>query len=45
MMVGLGRFAAELLPWLVATLLNYCLVAQGMKRFISNALASGFNNV
>lgn len=28
-----GAAAAELLPWLVATLLSYCLVAQGMKRF------------
>lgn len=28
-----GAAATELLPWLVATLLSYCLVAQGMKRF------------
>lgn len=32
-MVGLEPLPLSYFPWLVATLLSYCLVAQGMKRF------------
>lgn len=32
-MVGLEPLPMSYFPWLVATLLSYCLVAQGMKRF------------
>lgn len=32
-MVGLVPLPMSYFPWLVATLLSYCLVAQGMKRF------------
>lgn len=32
-MVGLGPLPLSYFPWLVATLLSYRLVAQGMKRF------------
>lgn len=32
-MVGLEPLLLSYFPWLVATLLSYCLVAQGMKRF------------
>ncbi|MGS3362809.1 magnesium-translocating P-type ATPase [Klebsiella michiganensis] len=32
-MVGLEPLPLSYFPWLIATLLSYCLVAQGMKRF------------